>query len=111
MEYRTRLKAILGIQDDNSNDILDFILERVHQAILIYCRTEELPNGLKTLYIAICADLYRAEGYGSAERPRELRSITEGDISLGYGEAPTNTGAELIKDYKAELERYRRCGW
>lgn len=56
----------------------------------------------------MAADIYRNEQFGQQEAAGKVKSISEGDTTVSFG----NVGSEFIegvlKDYAAVLRRYRK---
>ena len=56
-------------------------------------------------------DLYRNENLGSIDADSgTIASITEGDTSVSYKEN-TDYTQSLLKNYRAQLSRYRKLSW
>lgn len=106
-----KLKALLGIpQEDNSKDTaLVFVMDQVEEIILNYCCVAEVPRGLLHTAYRMAMDIYRAESVGEAE-PVTVTSITEGDTSTSFGRSGFMQAIQgtILKDYKAQLNCYRR---
>lgn len=110
-----KLKALLGIApDDNSQDSkLQFILDDVTETILNHCNINELPSGLVHTAYRMAIDLYRNEGIGEADAPvGSVSSITEGEVTTSFHRS-VDPGFKdtLLKNYHAQLNRYRRLSW
>lgn len=111
-ERRELLNKLVGGEVDV--DILDFILAKGEDMILNYCRLESLPEGLERVLLNLCVDIFRAEQLGQAQASGSIKSITEGDVSVSYSTATAvseNPGMAFLKDYRAQLDRYRKMGW
>lgn len=110
-----KLKALLGIAaDDTSQDAsLQFILDDVSETIRNYCNLDELPSGLEHTAYRMAIDLYRNEAIGEADAPvGSVSSIKEGDTQTDFNKTATAGYAEtLLKNYHAQLNRYRRLSW
>lgn len=104
-----KLKALLGIMDEDKDALTEFALENAEEIIKNYCHIDTIPEGLSTTLLRMAADVYRTEQYGGGEAPAVIKSITEGDTSTSYDTAETAAYAEsVLKNYKAQLRRYRR---
>ena len=109
-----KLKILLGITDNSSNTLLEYEISLVTDMVENYCRIQYLPAGLENVVVALCADLHRASGYGSAEVPSILQSLKEGDTAVSFGSVYSvseNAAMQFLKGYDAQLKRYRRVGW
>ncbi|ADZ84454.1 phage head-tail connector protein [Cellulosilyticum lentocellum] len=105
-----RLKQLLGISDeDTAKDILiQFALDDAENVILNYCNLSAVPDGLKTTWLKMALDLYRNENLGSVESGKYVSSISEGDSSVGFKTNYSDFKESLLKNYIAQLNRYRR---
>ena len=99
------LKMLLGIKDNEQDGLLSFILEDVSNMICGYCRTEAVPDKLTGLVPVMAADLYRRKGYGTAEAPQNIKSISEGERSITF-ESSISTD-DFLKEYEARLKPFK----
>lgn len=109
-----KLKLLLGIApEDMSQDVfLQFIMDDVEEMVKNYCKLQEVPKGLVNTCYRMAMDIYRAEGIGEADAPLSVSSITEGDTSTSFGSSRTEWLKDtLLKDYKAQLNAYRKLRW
>ena len=108
-----KLKALLGIlEDDTSQDVpLQFVLDDIQEAILIYCNVEEPPSGLINTAYRMAIDLYRHSRPGDAEGPVIVSSITEGNTSTSFASAADALQGGVLADYKGQLNRHRKLRW
>ena len=73
-----KLKAILGIEDDSKDVILEFVIADVEETIKNYCHVDSVPEGLVNTGYRMAMDLYRNENIGSeAGAVGSVSSITE----------------------------------
>lgn len=109
MEKET-LKAILGIgkEDTGKDALLDYMIADVEETILNYCHVDSVPAGLENTAYRMAADLYRYEGFGSPSAPVSVASVSEGDTSTGFISTADALAGSVLKDYRAQLNRYRR---
>ena len=111
-----KLKILLGIEpaSKDKDEILQFVLNKVTDMILNYCRIEELPGRLENVLLNMCIDMYRAESLGQEAAQGAVTGITEGDVSVSFGTA-ANAGADpamtFLRGYTEQLNRFRRAGW
>lgn len=105
-----RIKELLGVsKDDTSQDVpLQFVLDIVEETVLNYCNLEELPNRVIGTCYRMAIDLYRYEKPSDAGGPIRVASITEGDTSTSFGLLGDILRGTILKDYKGQLNRYRR---
>lgn len=109
-----KLKKLLGIElTDTAKDfLLQFILDDVEQIIKDYCHIKEVPEALNNTVLRMAIDMHRNENLGSEESSLgSISSITEGDTSVSYRSSVNEFKDSLVKDYKAQLNRYRKLVW
>ncbi|MDO4327000.1 MAG: phage head-tail connector protein [bacterium] len=109
-----KLKLLLGIvlEDASQDAFLQFIMDDVEEMVKNYCKLQEVPQGLYNTCYRMAMDIYRAEGIGEADTPLSVSSITEGDTSTSFGSSRTEWLKDtLLKDYKAQLNAYRKLRW
>lgn len=109
-----KLKKLLGIAlEDGSKDfLLEFALEDVEQIVKDYCHIKEIPKELNTTVLKMAIDSYRNENLGEEESSLgSISSITEGDTTVSYRSAASEFKDTLIKDYKSQLNKYRKLVW
>ena len=79
-----------------------------------YCNINQIPKGLENVMLNMALDLYRAESLGQEQTEGNLKSITEGDVSVSFGSAYStadNIGMQFLKNYNAQLDKYRKFSW
>lgn len=108
-----KLKALLGIsEEDVSQDIpLQFVMGDVEETIKNYCNLKALPAGLEYTAYRMAIDLYRYDRPGESSAPVTVASISEGDTSASFTSAADALEGGVLKDYKGQLNRYRKLGW
>ena len=107
-----KLKILLGITDDSKDIVLQFTIENVEEIITNHCNIEEVPEGLYTTGYRMCMDLYRNENLGDEGNPLgSISSISEGDTSTSFRSNITEFKDSLLKDYKKQLNKYRKVAW
>lgn len=108
-----KLKALLGIEDESRDVILEFVIADVEETIKNYCHVEEMPDGLQNTGYRMAMDLYRNENIGSGSAAvGSVSSITEGDTSTSFRQyVDDNFKETVLKNYKSSLNRYRKVAW
>ena len=108
-----KLKALLGIEDDSKDVILEFVIADVEETIKNYCHVEEMPEGLVNTGYRMAMDLYRNENIGSETAAvGPVSSISEGDTSTSFQQyVDANFKDTVLKNYKSSLNRYRKVAW
>lgn len=109
------LKKLLGIsiEDKTKDTQLTFIISDVKETINNYCNTEEVPRGLLNTSYRMALDLYRNENLGHEESALgSVSSISEGDTSTSFKQSvDDNFKDTLLKNYKPQLNRFRKLVW
>lgn len=114
MERLEKLKLLLGVKSEEKDNILLFVLDKIQDMVCNYCNIDEVPKGLENVMLNMAVDLYRAESLGQEQAEGTVKSITEGDVTVSFASASAiseNSGMQFLKDYTAQLNRYRRLGW
>ena len=108
-----KLKALLGIEDESRDVILEFVIADVEETIKNYCHVEEMPEGLQNTGYRMAMDLYRNENIGSESAAvGSVSSITEGDTSTSFRQYVDDNFKDTVqKNYKSSLNRYRKVAW
>lgn len=107
-----KIKLLLGITDDSKDFILEFTLEKVEDTIRNYCNIKEVPTGLSNVVLSMTMELYRVENFGSEEEGKDIKSISVGDTTTAFEtKSSKDISKELLKDYKAQIEPFRRVKW
>lgn len=109
------LKKYLGIkiEDIAKDTTLKLIISDVEETITNYCNIEEVPKGLLNTSYRMAVDLYRNENLGHEETALgSVSSISVGDTSTSFKQSvDDNFKDSLLKNYKPQLNRYRKLVW
>lgn len=100
------LKMLLGIEDNEQDSLLSFLIEDTENLILGYCRLEIMPRQLESLIPVIAADMYRAKGYGNIAVPSDIKSISQGERSVNI-ETKRPDDESILKNYFKRLKPFR----
>jgi len=109
-----KLKDLLGIAltDLTKDFVLQFCLDNTTETILNYCNMNKMPDALKNTGYRMAMDLYRNENIGNEKIALgAVSSISEGDTSVSYKNVATDYTQSLIKNYQAQLNKYRVLSW
>ena len=107
-----KLKQLLGIKDNDKDFILEFAIKRVEDTIKNYCNIKEIPEELNNTVLSMAMELYRAENFGSEEEGKDIKSIQVGDTSTTFEtKSSKDISKKLLKDYKAQIDPFRRLRW
>ena len=96
-------KLLLGIEGNEKDSLIRFIIEDTVNAVLAYCRLEFLPAQLYSLIVQISAKIYRSEGYFGEEKTKDVVSLEEGDRKVVYS-YPSASG--VITSFNARLKPF-----
>lgn len=106
------LKMLLGITGIDKDPLIQFTISDVTETILNYCHLSTLPNGLINTAYRMAMDLYRNENLGdSSISIGQVSSITEGDTSTSFKSSTAEFKDHIMKNYQAQLNRYRKLVW
>ena len=107
-----KLLMILGKSDITSDEseLLQFVLDLAVDKVKNYCHIEVVPKGLENTVVRIAADFWRAEGYGSEDKPKEVTSVKRGDVSTSFASVSTAEAVQgdFLSKYRAELNSFRK---
>lgn len=109
-----RLKQLIGVKNEEKDPALLFALDKTEDMILNYCNIQKIPEKLEKVMLNMAVDLYRAESLGQEQAEGTVKSITEGDVTVSFASASSvseNLGMTFLKDYTAQLDRYRKLKW
>lgn len=106
-EALNTVKMLLGIEDNEQDSLLSFLIDDTVNMILGYCRIEILPRQLESLVPMVAADMYRRKGYGSAEAPEHIQSVTQDKRSVSFKSNSGTDAEEFLKEYEARLKPFR----
>lgn len=101
------LKMLLGIKDNEQDSLLSFLIDDTVNMILGYCRIEVLPRQLESLVPVMAGDMYRRKGYGQAEAPQVIKSVTQDKRSVSFKDGSDSDTDEFLKEYEARLKPFR----
>ena len=104
-EAVSTVKMLLGIENNEQDSLLSFLIEDCVNLILGYCRIEILPRQLESLVPVITADLYRDKGYGKETAPEIIKSISEGENSVSYDSE--NSNGDFLSNYYKRLNPFK----
>ncbi|MEA4972926.1 MAG: hypothetical protein VB119_07055 [Candidatus Metalachnospira sp.] len=111
-ELACNLKKLVGGQSTDSPFLFEFTVDKAWNMICSYCNIDTVPDALETTLLSMCIDIYRTENYGSKEEKSSVKSISEGEASVSYASAySSNPSSEFLKDYKSQLNKYRKVAW
>lgn len=110
-EVFNKVKELLGItkEDISKDTYINFAIDDALESILNYCNLDCFPAGLKNTLIKMSLDYFRSASLGSVEEEGQIRSISEGDTSIGYEKVDrANLEKTFLGNYRIQLNRYRK---
>lgn len=99
LEILENTKMLLGLDGEEKDTVIAFLICDMIDAVMAYCRIEVLPRQLYGLIAQMCAELYRSRGYG--ENAPSVKSVTEGERRVEFESADG-----LFSDYSKRLEPF-----
>lgn len=83
-------------------------IRRTVDRILIYCNREDLPDQLLNTVAQMTEDMMRADQ--EVKKEQAVASITRGDTAISYrdGRSSQQAAVNLMKNYEASLNRYKK---
>ena len=106
-----KLKPLLGLNsEDTSKDALvEFAICTAEELVKNYCHIDEIPAELSNTLLRIEMEIYRNEQPGVGYVPQAVKSVETGDTKTSLEVTETKGYSEsILKDYKKQLNRYRK---
>lgn len=113
------LETLTGASDKDS-DALFFVLKTIGAKVLNEIQQESMPIMLEPIVVEMAADAYRlnqqASGSGSAgEILGSVSSVSDNGQSVSYRDssyqAVLTAVSATLRNYTAQLDRFRKTGW
>ena len=101
-----------------TDDDIMLAAEETEQVIINYCNIRKVPEALRFTWANMAVDVLKslnADQTGEAANGGPS-SINMGDTSLSFSSGKSTTGHtvnldDLINNYRAQLQRFRRIKW
>ncbi len=105
-----KVKEICRAENDDFN--LEYSLDSAISIIKNYCGIESIPEGLENTVIDMAVDIFKSGQYSGEYEGGRLKSITEGDISMSFGDMLYEQyGLSGVKNYEKRMMPFRRIKW
>lgn len=65
----SKVKTLLGIQAEDHDAILEYVIQTVEKMVLRYINWDTLPEDLENVLVVMCVSYYKSAGWGIL-RPR-----------------------------------------
>ena len=121
VEVRKTVKVRFRITDESLDTLVDSYVRELGRRIRHYCNITDIPEDLSDVWASMVMDALRIEQPdvpGIAENVPDNMSVKIGDTSTapaGRSGKTTSTNKSAIDDivlnYKADLNHYRRLRW
>ena len=117
-----KVKALLGIQTEDHDAILEYVIQTVEKMVIRYINWDTLPEDLENVLVVMCVSYYKSAGLGnSSATTGPVASVKRGDVQTTFatgsgssGSANTfNLGADNGEffGWKTVLNEYRKVRW
>lgn len=117
----SKVKALLGIQAEDHDAILEYVIQTVEKMVLRYINWDTLPEDLENVLVVMCVSYYKSAGLGKSATTGPVASVKRGDVQTTFatgsgssGSANTfNLGADNGEffGWKTVLNEYRKVRW
>ena len=118
----SKVKALLGIQTEDHDAILEYVIQTVEKMVIRYINWDTLPEDLENVLVVMCVSYYKSAGLGnSSATTGPVASVKRGDVQTTFatgsgssGSANTfNLGADNGEffGWKTVLNEYRKVRW
>ena len=120
--HLSKVKALLGIETEDHDAILEYVIQTVENMVLRYINWDTLPEDLENVLVVMCVSYYKSAGLGnSSATTGPVASVKRGDVQTTFatgsgssGSANTfNLGADNGEffGWKTVLNEYRKLRW
>lgn len=96
-EYLGAAKLLLGIKDDESDELLTLLINDTVDAVMSYCHIDVMPRQLEGFIPSMAAARYRENAAGG------IVSLTEGERRVEYG---SGADGDFMSSYKERLKPF-----
>ena len=118
----SKVKALLGVQTEDHDAILEYVIQTVEKMVIRYINWDTLPEDLENVLVVMCVSYYKSAGLGnSSGTTGPVASVKRGDVQTTFatgsgssGSANTfNLGADNGEffGWKTVLNEYRKVRW
>lgn len=103
------LRLMLGVTD--KDELLTLILNQTGQKVLNETNQPTMPTMLDGVVVEMAADAFRLSQSDGAITG-SVSSVSDNGQSVSYRESSVLASvSKTVKDYKSQLDRFRRTGW
>lgn len=109
-DYLSKVKLLLGIDDESKDEVLNLHVELVRNEILNYCNRSDFPSALNFTLCQMVADVFRdnQRGNSTGNVVGNVSSISEDGRSVSFTNgSEIKTAIEDKISRTRELNRYK----
>ena len=117
-----KVKALLGINGTDQDEVLLFVVQTVEDLVLSYINQDTLPAPLENALIVMCVSYYKAAGLGTTQAAvGPVASVKRGDVTTSFANASGASGSASTFNLGADgqdffgwrtvLNEYRKVRW
>ena len=118
----SKVKALLGVQTEDHDAILEYVIQTVEKMVLRYINWDTLPEDLENVLVVMCVSYYKSAGLGnSSATTGPVASVKRGDVQTTFATGSGSSGSantfNLGTDsgdffgWKTVLNEYRVLRW
>ena len=90
----SKVKALLGIQTEDHDAILEYVIQTVEKMVLRYINWDTLPEDLENVLVVMCVSYYKSAGLGTTvAAPGAVSSVKRGDVQTSFAVGSGSSGS------------------
>ena len=90
----SKVKALLGIQTEDLDAILEYVIQTVEKMVLRYINWDTLPEDLENVLVVMCVSYYKSAGLGnSSATTGPVASVKRGDVQTTFATGSGSSGS------------------
>lgn len=115
-EMLADVKVLLGITDSTKDTLLALTLNQTGQKVLNEINQNVMATALQGVVVEMTADAFNlTKNDGAGSIAGSVSSVSDNGQSVSYREGANEkmlqTVGKVLKDYSAQLDRFRKTGW
>ena len=105
-----KVKALLGIDGTDQDELLLFVIQTVEEMVLAYINQDTLPAPLEKVLVVMCVSYYKAAGLGTTQAATgPVASVKRGDVQTSFANASGASGSASTFNLGADGQDF--FGW
>lgn len=105
-----KVKALLGIDGTDQDELLLFVIQTVEEMVLAYINQDTLPAPLEKVLVVMCVSYYKAAGLGTTQAAAgPVASVKRGDVQTSFANASGASGSASTFNLGADGQDF--FGW